>query len=158
MAPRFENIISRLRESIAVIFDQAQLTLANHRKNCVALYKLHQQAATIIHCSKKDNVINLVGERAFGDAFIDMVNRVLVVQKGPATVDRVVRFMGSYVKFMNEKGMWILAVAAQDWMYRGQLSFFTSLLTVDLLIHIFVFSVRGEGERSFRRFLQCQVE
>lgn len=103
MAPRFENIISRLRESIAVIFDQAQLTLANHRKNCVALYKLHQQAATIIHCSKKDNVINLVGERAFGDAFIDMVNRVLVVQKGPATVDRVVRFMGSYVKFMNEK-------------------------------------------------------
>jgi condensin complex subunit 3 len=105
MAPRSETVISKLQESIAAIFDQAQLTLANHRKNCVALYKLHQQAAAVTQTSKKDDVIKLVGERAFGDAFVDMVNRVLIVKKGPATADRVVRFVGSYVKFMNEKGV-----------------------------------------------------
>jgi hypothetical protein len=110
MAPSSENIIAKFQESISAIFDQAQLTLANHRKNCVALYKLHQQATAVTQPSKKDNVIKLVGERAFGDAFVDMVNRVLVVKKGPATADRVVKFVGSYVKFMNEKGMWILCV------------------------------------------------
>jgi condensin complex subunit 3 len=100
MAPSSE----KLRESIAAIFDQVQLTLANHRKNCVALYKLHQQAATITQPSRKDSVIKLAGEKAFDDVFVDMVNRVLVVKKGPATADRVVKFVGSYVKFMNEKG------------------------------------------------------
>jgi condensin complex subunit 3 len=104
MAHKSENIVVKLPELIAAIFDQAQSTLANHRKNCVALYKLHQQAAAITQERKKDNAIKLVGERAFGDAFIDMVNRVLIVKKGPATADRVVRFVGSYVKFMNEKG------------------------------------------------------
>jgi len=112
MVPRYENVIAKLQESIAAIFDQAQITLANHRKNCVALYKLHQQTATVTQPSKKENMIRLVGERAFGDAFIDMVNRVLVVKKGPVTADRVVRFVGSYVKFMNEKGVCILVLAA----------------------------------------------
>lgn len=35
---------------------------------------------------------------------MDMVNRVLIVKKGPAVVDRIVKFTGAYVKFMNEKG------------------------------------------------------
>jgi condensin complex subunit 3 len=116
MAPKPENTVAKLPESIAAIFDQAQSTLANHRKNCVALYKLHQQATAVTQPSKKDNAVKLVGERAFGDAFIDMVNRVLIVKKGPATADRVVRFVGSYVKFMNEKGVSILPVACVRYM------------------------------------------
>ena len=107
MTPRSQDIISKLQESIAAIFDQVQLTLANHRKNCVALYKLHQQAAAVTQPTKRNNVIKLAGERAFGDVFVDMINRVLVVKKGPPTADRVVRFVGSYVKFMGEKGVWI---------------------------------------------------
>lgn len=110
MAPRSETVISKLPEYIAAIFDQAQLTLANHRKNCVALYKLHQQAAAVTQPSKNNNVIKLVGERAFGDSFVDMINRVLVTKKGPATADRIVKFVGSYVKFMNEKGVCVLVV------------------------------------------------
>jgi condensin complex subunit 3 len=34
-----------------------------------------------------------------------MVNRVLVVKKGPANADRIVKYVGSYVQFMNEKGV-----------------------------------------------------
>ena len=78
--------------------------MASHRKNCVALYKLHIQAESITEIVKNGKAAKLVGERAFGDAFIDMITRVLVMKKGPATADRVVKFVGTYVKFMNEKG------------------------------------------------------
>jgi condensin complex subunit 3 len=104
MAAKSASVLDRLQELLAAIFDQAQLSLANHRKNCVALYKLHHQAGTITQLVKNDTVLKLVGERKFGDVFIGLVNRVLVVKKGPATADRIVRFVGSYVKFMNEKG------------------------------------------------------
>lgn len=85
------------------IFEQAQHNLANHKKNCVALHKLHLQAEKITKLFKKDDGVRLVGEKAFGDVFIHLVNRVLVVKKGPAAADRIVRFVGSYMRFMNEK-------------------------------------------------------
>jgi condensin complex subunit 3 len=105
MAPKPTLNLEDLYESIANIFDQAQVSLANHKKNCVALYKLHTKAATISQPAKKGNGLRLVGEKAFQDVFIDMVNRVLIVKKGPANADRIVKYVGSYVKFMNEKGM-----------------------------------------------------
>ena len=108
MAPKpikSTNALEKIRESLGAVFDQVQLTLANHRKNCVALYKLHQQAASVTQEAKNGTVVKLVGEKAFGDAFIDMVNRVLVVKKGPAAADRVIKFIGAYIKFMNEKGV-----------------------------------------------------
>ena len=104
MAPKSTLNLEDLPESIANIFDQAQISLANHKKNCVALYKLHTKAAAVTQPGKRGNGLRLVGEKAFQDGFIDMVNRVLVVKKGPATADRIVKYIGSYVKFMNEKG------------------------------------------------------
>ncbi|KAJ4495704.1 nuclear condensing complex subunit [Lentinula edodes] len=88
--------------AIAARFDEAQKSLANHRKNCVALHKLHVQASRVKDPGKK-NEDALTGEWAFGDAFIDMVNRTLAMKKG-AFADRIVRFVGSYVKMMNDKG------------------------------------------------------
>ncbi|KAG6889138.1 hypothetical protein C0995_003498 [Termitomyces sp. Mi166 len=103
MIVRTLELPDNLTELVAAIFDQAQLSLANHRKNCVALYKLHHQAAAVTQTGNNRAVVRRVGERKFIDLFIGMVNRVLVVKKGPATADRVVRFIGSYVKFINEK-------------------------------------------------------
>ncbi|KAM6503310.1 Nuclear condensing complex subunit [Amanita muscaria] len=96
-------VLEDLKEKVAAVFDQAQASLASHRKNCVALYKLHVQAGNVTEVVKNGRATRLVGERAFGDAFVDMIARVLVVKKGPATADRVVKFVGTYVKFMNEK-------------------------------------------------------
>ena len=107
MAPssksKADNILEDLHESVANIFDQAQSSLANHKKNCVALYKIHLKAAEVKQPSKSGTGEKLVGEKAFQDVFIDMVARVLVVKKGPATADRIVKYVGSFVKFMNEK-------------------------------------------------------
>lgn len=105
MVGKTTDVLENLHEAISTIFDQAQLSLANHRKNCVALHKLHHQAGAVTKLAKNGSAVKLVGEKAFGDAFIDLVNRVLVVKKGPATADRIVRFVGSYVKFINEKGV-----------------------------------------------------
>jgi hypothetical protein len=48
--------------------------------------------------------IRFVGERAFEDCFIDMVNRVLVVKKGISVADRVVKFVAGYIEFLNAQG------------------------------------------------------
>ncbi|KAK2461192.1 hypothetical protein APHAL10511_006719 [Amanita phalloides] len=102
MPSKSATILHELPERVAAIFDQSQISLASHRKNCVALHKIHVQASAIV---KNGNATKLVGERAFGNAFIDMITRVLVVKKGPATADRIVKFVGTYVKFMNEKAV-----------------------------------------------------
>ncbi|KAF7357433.1 hypothetical protein MSAN_01339300 [Mycena sanguinolenta] len=74
--------------SVAAIFDQAQTSIANHRKNCVALYKLHV---------KKNDQSDFIA------AFLDMLSRVLVIKKGPPPVDRILKFAAQYVRFVNEK-------------------------------------------------------
>ncbi|KAJ2934154.1 hypothetical protein H1R20_g2926, partial [Candolleomyces eurysporus] len=98
--------LDTVHEAIATIFDQVQTSLANHKKNCVALYKLHLRAAEVAIPTKKKNgttTTKFVGERAFADAFLDMLNRVLDMKKGPAAADRIVKFVGSYVQYLNEK-------------------------------------------------------
>jgi condensin complex subunit 3 len=98
-----ENLIENLHEWIGAIFDQAQLSLANHKKNCVALYKIHTQ---VVVRAGRDGSVSLVGERAFQDVFIEMVSRVLGVKKGAGTAgaERIVKYVGAFVRFMNEKG------------------------------------------------------
>ena len=46
--------------------------------------------------------VQLTGEKAFEDLFIDMVIRILPVKKGATVVDRIVRFVAGYVKFIHE--------------------------------------------------------
>ncbi|KAK7023043.1 nuclear condensing complex subunit [Favolaschia claudopus] len=90
-----------LQAPVAAIFEQAQTSLANHRKNCVALYKLHVSAADKKSKKKSDSG----DQTAFIGIFLDMVSRVVAVKKGPATVDRVIKFIAQYVRFVNEKAL-----------------------------------------------------
>jgi condensin complex subunit 3 len=121
-----DSSLDALQDTISVIFDQTQVTVANHRKNCVALFKAHTHAASVTKVINDGGSVKLVGERAFGDVFVDMLNRVLVVKKGPASAERSVRFISEYVKFMNEKGV----------------SIRQSLLS---LVSIKIFSIRTKG-------------
>ncbi|CAK5265065.1 unnamed protein product [Mycena citricolor] len=76
----------KLREQLSGIFDQVQTSLANHRKNYVALHKIHSKAE----------------QGDFVEVFLECVSRIMSLKKGPA-VDRVGKFIGGYVKFVNEK-------------------------------------------------------
>jgi len=98
--------VEGLSETVSETFEQVQASLANHRKNCVALYKTQAQAAKLARKKKKTSEIVYTGEISFGNAFMEMVSRVMVVKKGTGmqSAERVVKFIGAYVKFVNDKG------------------------------------------------------
>jgi condensin complex subunit 3 len=96
--------LSDLDTHVSKIFDQAQISTANHQKNFVALHKLQTEAALQNEPAHKGQGIKLTGERTFSDVFLTMVARVLPVKKGTIPVDRVVKFVGGFTKFINEKG------------------------------------------------------
>ncbi|PCH34950.1 hypothetical protein WOLCODRAFT_106764 [Wolfiporia cocos MD-104 SS10] len=89
-------------KSVALIFDQAQQSSTNHRKNCVALHKL-QVAAITARSSSLRNTATKDADRTFDDIFLDMLTRVLIVKKGLAAADRVVGFVGAYVQYIMDK-------------------------------------------------------
>ncbi|KAH9922432.1 nuclear condensing complex subunit [Fomitopsis serialis] len=95
--------IDTITGSIPKVFEQVQSTLANHQKNYIALYKLHLDAATHTQSVQNGKSIKLIGERAFEDTLIGMLLRVLPVKKGISVADRVIKFVGGYTKFINEK-------------------------------------------------------
>ncbi|KAI0073109.1 ARM repeat-containing protein [Panus rudis PR-1116 ss-1] len=99
MPARVANSLENLPANVARIFDQAQNTSANHQKNFVALYKLQTDAAA----QDGSNAPNLTGERVFQDTFMNMLGLVFPVKRGNSVADRIMRFVGGYVKFMNEK-------------------------------------------------------
>lgn len=104
MAKKIPFSLDVLGTQIPPIFDQVSGSTANHRKNCVALYKLHVQATAVVDSTRNGGAVKLSGERAFSNIFLDMLNRVLAVKKGPPSVERAVKFIGSYTKFVTEKG------------------------------------------------------
>lgn len=104
MPARTPTTLESLASAIPKAFEQAQSTSANHQKNFISLHKVHIDAATKTETVRGGEGIRLVGERAFEDCFIDMVNRVLVVKKGISVADRVIKFAAGYIKFVNSKG------------------------------------------------------
>ena len=97
--------LNTLSTTIPNVFDQVQTSVATHKKNCVALFKLHDAAATVtelVNKGRKSETM-LIGEKTFATVMLDMLNRVLAVKRGIQTADRIIRFIASYVKFLNEK-------------------------------------------------------
>ncbi|KAF8207192.1 nuclear condensing complex subunit [Mycena galopus ATCC 62051] len=83
-----------LQTAIPLIFEQVQASRANHQKNFVALHKLHLEA---------ERTKQLAGEREFADIFKALLARVLNVKKAVEPADRVARFVGGYIKYLNER-------------------------------------------------------
>ncbi|PWN36390.1 uncharacterized protein FA14DRAFT_146761 [Meira miltonrushii] len=91
------TLLANLPNSVPAIFQQAQLSLANHRKNVVALHRLHAAVATIRE--ETDRGTRLVGEKAFNDAFLACLNRVLDIKRGVSNADRCIKFVAAYSTF-----------------------------------------------------------
>lgn len=90
--------------SISKIFDQVQTSTSNHRKNHVALYKLHIELAAIKKSIKNGTQESLIGETLFRKIVHDLLTRTFPHKKGVVCADRVIKFVGSYVRFINERG------------------------------------------------------
>ncbi|KAF9447221.1 hypothetical protein P691DRAFT_707172 [Macrolepiota fuliginosa MF-IS2] len=101
--PDKQTNLEYLSATVPKIFDQVQVSIANHQKNCVALHKIHSDAANFFEQVNNGRGIRLTGERMFGDMIQCMLAPVLPLKKGITTADRVIRFIGAYTKFINEK-------------------------------------------------------
>lgn len=96
--------LADLASSIPRIFDQVQISSANHQKNIVALYKLHHHAAQFTESVNNGRSVKLTGERKFEEIFTLLLIRILPLRKGVGPADRIVKFVGGYIRFVNEKG------------------------------------------------------
>ncbi|KAF9484715.1 hypothetical protein BDN70DRAFT_872249 [Pholiota conissans] len=96
MREQFELSISR-------IFDQVQASLSNHRKNFVALNKVHMEAAA--YTEETPRGIKIIGETQFQKVFHSFLLRALPMKKGLPAADRVLKFIGGYIRYMNEKAL-----------------------------------------------------
>ncbi|CCA67302.1 related to condensin complex subunit 3 [Serendipita indica DSM 11827] len=90
-----------VEEKVSSIFQQVQANVASHKKNMVQLHKLHVQCSQ--HTQPTAQGLRLVGEKVFNSAFREMICHVLPLKRGTTVADRVVRFVGTYVKYLGEK-------------------------------------------------------
>ena len=105
MPARVAFTLDSLGTELPKIFEQVQLTSANHQKNFVALYKLQTEAAKVTESVQNGKSIKLVGERDFEDMLLSLLSRAMPVKKGATVADRVIKFVGGFTKFINEKGL-----------------------------------------------------
>lgn len=118
---RPEATADSVREQVSAIvpkiLDQAQISIANHQKNLVALYKLQTEAAQYTESVRRGQGVRLIGERIFEQVVLQMLTRVLPVKKGATQADRVVKFVGGFIKFVNEKGeLFLCCICAEGLM------------------------------------------
>jgi condensin complex subunit 3 len=104
MPGRVTSVEETLTTSVPKIFDQVQNSTANHQKNIVALHKLHLDAAGFTEPVHNGRSIKLTGERMFEEKFKDILCRAAAVKKGTSQGDRIVKFVGAYTKYINERG------------------------------------------------------
>ncbi|KAJ7090909.1 armadillo-type protein [Mycena belliarum] len=90
-----------LKTAVAHIFDEAQTSVANHQRNWVSFHALHSDASK--WPDYRSQRPYLVGEHTFEAVFLDMLLPVLSAKKGATAADRVVRFIGGYIRWINDK-------------------------------------------------------
>ncbi|CDS02070.1 hypothetical protein [Sporisorium scitamineum] len=91
-----------LHASIPPHFQQAQHSLANHRKNIVALHRIHLKVSTIREIGS-DGRLRPIGEKVFNQVFIGCLDRVLPIKKGVPNADRICKFVAGYVAYAQEQ-------------------------------------------------------
>lgn len=104
--PTGEEKRAQLCVSIRRIFEQSGDTAASHKKNYVVLYKIHLDFAEHTEYVKKGKHehVKLIGEKQFEDTFKETFIKVFPLKKGEPTGDRIIKFVGGYVRYINEQG------------------------------------------------------
>jgi condensin complex subunit 3 len=90
---------SLLRSQISGVFNDAQRTTAGHRKLVVGLRKI-QETCINEPLNGRENL----SEDDFNAEFARCVIRLLGVKKSESAGDRIVRFIGFFLRHASEKG------------------------------------------------------
>ena len=105
-----EGHISSLRTEICKVFGEAQKSAAGHRKLLVGLRKVQEV------CCYEPTRPGKHGRQSFNENDFNMeigrcVIRLMAVKRSEVTGDRVVRFLGSFLRHATDKGI-VLGLAS----------------------------------------------
>ncbi|SZE99917.1 unnamed protein product [Blumeria hordei] len=99
-----ETTDSELRTRISTVFFDAQRNIAGHRKLVVTLRKLQEACSPdTSHQHKKKNRVEGFEEDKFIDQFLRCSLHVLPVRKSENVGDRLIQFIGLFIKLAYEK-------------------------------------------------------
>ncbi|KAL8783296.1 MAG: hypothetical protein Q9213_004730 [Squamulea squamosa] len=109
-----EGPSSSLRARICDIFNDAQKSTDAHRKLAVSLRKIQEECCYEPTSRRKQEEDNF-GEDDFSVEIARCVIRLMSVKKSEATGDRIVRFLGTFLRRANDKDAAIVSkVDAED--------------------------------------------
>ncbi|KAJ8100601.1 nuclear condensing complex subunit [Lipomyces tetrasporus] len=80
---------SAIAAATASIFQDAQLSLTSHRKLCIKLWTVQQQAADRGY------------EDEFNRKFASLLNRVMPIKKSEPAAEKIVKFCSQFVEYIN---------------------------------------------------------
>ncbi|KAI1344279.1 condensin subunit Cnd3 [Xylariaceae sp. FL0016] len=93
---------NELRQQIGNVFRDAQKSTATHRKLVVTLRKIHE-ACCYEPTSKNKHAANEFDEAEFNIEFVRCVFRVMPVKKSESAGEKIVRFIGLFLRHANDK-------------------------------------------------------
>ncbi|CCU99678.1 unnamed protein product [Malassezia sympodialis ATCC 42132] len=96
-----DTLVATVQAQLPPHFQDAQHSVANHRKNCVSLFRLHSQCAQVTESTPRGT--RLVGEKVFNECFFDCLHRILPLKKGFKGADRISRFVATYAAYAVEQ-------------------------------------------------------
>ncbi|KAL2754660.1 hypothetical protein ACRALDRAFT_2109017 [Sodiomyces alcalophilus JCM 7366] len=108
-----EDPDNALRRQICDVFRDAQKTTASHRKLIVSLRKIQEQCCYEPVNPKKADT-NIFNERTFNTEFVRCVLRVMPVRKAESAGEKVIRFIGLYLRHSNDKDNELLGDVDDD--------------------------------------------
>ena len=98
---------SSLRKKICSIFADAQRSAATHRKSVVNLRKVQEFCCYEPTSQSRKHAEEDFDEDDFATEIVRCVTRLLTIKKSEPVGDRLVRFLGLFLKHATEKGMHI---------------------------------------------------
>ncbi|KAL6885338.1 ARM repeat-containing protein [Trichoderma longibrachiatum] len=102
-----------LRTQVCAIFRDAQRTTATHRKLAVNLRKI-QEACCYEPVDPRKPDANQFDEKAFNDEFVRCVLRIMPVKKAESVGEKLIRFIGLFLRHASDKDSELLDEADAD--------------------------------------------
>jgi condensin complex subunit 3 len=108
-----ETPASALRNQVCAIFRDAQRTTATHRKLAVNLRKI-QESCCYEPVSTKNPSEDQFDEKAFNHEFVRCVLRIMPVKKAESVGEKLIRFIGLFLRHASDKDNELLDEADVD--------------------------------------------
>lgn len=98
-----EGEVTSLRRHVSAVFADSQKSTTGHRKLVISLRKI-QETCCYEPANSKTRKDDSFDEEDFNEEVVRCTLRLLPIKKSEAVGDRVVRFLGVFLRVASEKG------------------------------------------------------